>query len=72
MAEGSRPGSQPIEIEYDGKKYSGWYVVERGGICVSAPTYGEKFAVLHASRPEWLADVMLRELLDDAKERGDL
>ena len=72
-----RPDDPPppvhVEIEYDGKKYSGSYTVGRDNtITVTTASWGSKYALRHASTPEVLAPILLRELVEEAKRRGDL
>jgi hypothetical protein len=63
-----------VEIDYtDGKKYSAWYTIGRdNSITVTTASWGSKYALLHASTPEVLAPILLRELLDAARSRGYL
>jgi len=72
-----RPDDPPppvhVEIEYDGKNYSGWYTVGRDNtITVTTASWGSKHALRHASTPDVLAPILLRELVEEAKRRGDL
>lgn len=57
-----------VECEYEGKTYSGTYEVTRGMLTVSW-LYGSKSAT-PGSRPDILARLMLRELIEDAQRRG--
>ncbi len=70
------PRPDPVKIEYTnagGKKYSGWYTIEHDGIGLTVTSaWGNKYALLHRSRPEVLAPIMLRGLVEEAKRRGDL
>jgi len=65
----SRPPMRiDVECEYEGKTYRGTYEVTRGLLTVSWP-YGSKSAT-PGSKPGFLAELILRELVEDAKRRG--
>lgn len=53
-----------VSIERDGQTYQGWYVVEQKVITVST-SWGEKSTQVGGLRPESLAKIMLRELVDE-------
>jgi hypothetical protein len=65
------PKRFPISIEYDGKQYAASYYIEHGMVNLESQ-WGTKSAVIHNSLEEDLAKIMLREVLDAAKIRGDL
>ena len=60
----------PVTIDYQGKQHRGSYYEERGMITVSSQ-YGSKTTQIGHSTAELLAATMLRELLDEAKHRGE-
>ena len=69
MRKKQRPPSIPVSIEWEGKKYSGSYYVEKKVITVSGD-WGMKSTQVGHSPPELLAQIMLRELTQEAKARG--
>jgi len=71
MPRTKHPTYVPISIEYDGKQYRASYYVEKEMVTLSSE-WGSKSAVIHNSPEELLAKIMLREVLDAAKSRGDL
>ena len=66
------PTHVPISIEYDGKQYAASYYVEKGMVTLWSAVWGSKSAVIHQSPEQLLAEIMLREVLDAAKGRGEL
>ena len=62
------PMRTDVECEYEGKMYRGTYEVTRGMLTVSW-VYGSESAT-PGSRPDVLAKLILRELIEDAKRRG--
>ena len=69
------PKKQPqefkVDVEFEGKVYSAVYVVSSGTITVEAE-YGS--LTTHGGGPnaKFTARQLLREILQDAKSRGDL
>jgi hypothetical protein len=56
-----------VEVEIEGRKYRGWYSVEKGMVMVSTANYGRKTRQVGGSPPEVLARTMLIELVNEAK-----
>src|SRR5207249_4482394 len=62
-----------VSIECEGKTYVAFYTHDQRADWVHVSTgYGEKGAKAGASGPVLIAQILLREILDDAKRRGDL
>jgi hypothetical protein len=55
-----------IEIQFDGRTYSGTWRVEGKLLHVSS-TFGSKTTQLGNSRPETLAPILLRELAQEGR-----
>jgi hypothetical protein len=70
MRKQKHPPFIPVSIEWEGKKYAGSYYVEKGMITVSG-SWGQKSTQVGNSPPELLARIMLRELAQEAKARGE-
>jgi hypothetical protein len=58
----------PVEIEFEGKTYTGSYTVEQGMITVSN-LYGRKVTQVGSSSPASLARIMLAEIVREDPER---
>lgn len=71
MPPAKNPTYIPISIEYDGTQRRGSYYVEKKVVTVSAE-WGTVSTQVGGSPAELLAKIMLREILDGAKARGDL
>ncbi|KII36894.1 hypothetical protein RY26_07670 [Pseudomonas fluorescens] len=63
--------SKTLEIEFEGKTYRVTYSVDKGLITVRV-VFGSKSTQVGNSPPELLAQIMGRELLSEAKGRGQL
>lgn len=64
------PIRSPVECVIEGKVYQGTYYVERGSLTVEGMG-----GITHASpgaRPDAIAQIMLRELVEDARRRGQI
>lgn len=66
-----QPMRHEVSCEFDGKLYSSGYVIEGGLVTVTDVLYGTKSAVPGA-RPDVIAQLLLHELLTDAKRQGRL
>ena len=58
----------PISIEFNGKKHTGSYYVEKGMVTIESE-WGTKSTQVHASPAELLAQIMLREMVEAAEGR---
>jgi hypothetical protein len=57
----------------DGKEYRGTYRVEgRPPMIEVTSDYGRKTTTLHGTPAELLAQMMLRELVEEARARGEI
>ena len=57
------------ELEFNGKTFS--WSVDRETLAVSHPSLGRKFAKIDPRlAPEGLAQILARELMDDARNKG--
>ena len=63
------PRTSSIEVEVEGRRFGGHYVVDRGVITVTT-AFQSKSAQLGNSSPEHLARVLLHELAAAAKKAG--
>ena len=66
-----QPASIQFQINYGEKLYAGRYLFEDGELWV-ASNWGNKFTAAHALTADSLARVLLREIVDEAKARGEL
>jgi hypothetical protein len=71
MQRSGQPESIRFEVRFEEKTYPGWYLLEDGELTASS-TWGTKLTVAHALTAEALARILLREILDEAKSRGDI
>jgi hypothetical protein len=60
---------ETLEIDFEGETYKISYSVDKGMIRVRS-TYDSKYAVVGASPPDVLAQIIGIELLNDAKRKG--
>jgi hypothetical protein len=66
-----QPERTEISVEIDGKRYSGSYSVSSGAVTVDSVHGGRKSTHVGASA-EATARMLLREILQAAKDRGEL
>jgi hypothetical protein len=66
------PVSSTLTIDVNGKSHRGSYIVDRPGKLVTVTSeYSHKSAVLYSSSsPELLARILLREMIEEAAQRG--
>ena len=69
------PKKQPqefkVDVEFEGKVYSGVYVVSAGTITVEAE-YGSLTTQAGGPNVKFMARQLFREILEGAKSRGEL
>ena len=58
-----------ILCEVEGRVYAGTYEVTKGVLKVTLPGHGSKYASL-ASWPDVIAEIILRELVEETKRKG--
>jgi hypothetical protein len=61
-----------IEIEFDGKRFLGFYSVEKGVVTVNSQSHGSKAAKVCGSNESSIARILLREIMQQAKTNGIL
>jgi hypothetical protein len=67
------PPEEKFTLEFEGKKYEGTYIEEGGVVTVWSAEYGGPKSTHTTPRyPLHIARLLLRELLQDAKEAGKL
>ena len=62
----------PINVEFEGKIYSGTYFVSSGVVTVNSLYCGPVSRISVGSRAEFEARRILRDILEGAKLRGEL
>ena len=60
-----------VEVQIDGKTYSGTYEVVSGGVVTVSTQYGRKSTQVGSSPPGVVARNLLRELVREEKARPD-
>lgn len=72
MARKKRPAQRhEIFLEHNGKKYQAHYYVENNVVTVQS-AYGSTSTQVGGSTAEVVARILLREILDGAKSRGEV
>lgn len=62
-----------VTIHLDGKPYSATFTYSSGVVSVTHPIFGGPVATqAGGSPPEYIAKVLLRELVQSAKDRGEV
>jgi hypothetical protein len=60
-----------FELQYGGRKFKAEYRMSERRVHVSS-SWGNKFAIESGGPPQVVARLVFREILDDAKRRGEL